>query len=38
MKYHIITYGCQMNTADSEEMAQPLKERGFLATADPQTA
>ena len=23
-----------MNTADSEEMAQPLKDRGFLATAD----
>jgi len=34
MKYHLITYGCQMNTADSEEMAQPLKARGFLATAD----
>jgi len=33
MKYHLITYGCQMNTADSEEMAQPLRERGFLATA-----
>src|ERR1035438_1333579 len=32
-KYHLITYGCQMNTADTEEMAQPLKERGFLATA-----
>jgi tRNA-2-methylthio-N6-dimethylallyladenosine synthase len=32
MKYHLITYGCQMNVADSEEMAQPLKERGFLAT------
>jgi tRNA-2-methylthio-N6-dimethylallyladenosine synthase len=33
MKYHLITYGCQMNTADSEEMAQPLKDRGFLATS-----
>src|SRR5438552_3757646 len=32
MKYHLITYGCQMNTADSEEMAQPLKDRGFQAT------
>src|SRR6185369_686317 len=38
MKYHLITYGCQMNTADSEEMAQPLKGRGFLATADPDQA
>jgi len=34
MKYHLITYGCQMNAADSEEMARPLKERGFVATAD----
>jgi tRNA-2-methylthio-N6-dimethylallyladenosine synthase len=34
MKYHLITYGCQMNTADSEEMAKPLDERGFLATSD----
>jgi tRNA-2-methylthio-N6-dimethylallyladenosine synthase len=32
MKYHLITYGCQMNTADSEEMSQPMKDRGFLAT------
>jgi hypothetical protein len=29
MKYHLITYGWQMNTADSEEMAQPLIERGI---------
>jgi len=34
MKYHLITYGCQMNTADSEEMAQPLKGRGFIQTPD----
>jgi tRNA-2-methylthio-N6-dimethylallyladenosine synthase len=34
MKYHLITYGCQMNTADSEEMAQPLKARGFEATSE----
>lgn len=27
-----------MNIADSEEMAQPLKERGFLATSDPEEA
>jgi len=32
MKYHIITYGCQMNTADAEEMAQPLAGRGFVST------
>ncbi len=32
MKYHLITYGCQMNTADSEEMSQPLASRGFTAT------
>jgi hypothetical protein len=38
MKYHLITYGCQMNTADSEEMAQPLRNRGFTATADPSQA
>jgi len=34
VKYHLITYGCQMNTADSEEMAQPLKDKGLTATAD----
>ncbi len=34
MKYHLITYGCQMNVADSEEMAQPLQDRGFLQTSD----
>ncbi len=34
MKYHLITYGCQMNTADSQEMARPLEARGFLPTAD----
>ncbi len=27
-----------MNTADSEEMAQPLQDRGFIATADPAKA
>src|ERR1700690_978552 len=34
MKYHLITYGCQMNTADSLEMAQPLKHRGFISTPE----
>jgi len=38
MKYHLITYGCQMNTADAQEMAQPLRSRGLLATADPEAA
>lgn len=38
MRYHIISYGCQMNTADSEEMAQPLKNHGLTATADPAQA
>ncbi len=38
MKYHLITYGCQMNTADSEEMAQPLQARGLTATARLQEA
>lgn len=36
--YFIITYGCQMNTADSGEMAQPLKERGLVATGRPEDA
>jgi tRNA-2-methylthio-N6-dimethylallyladenosine synthase len=34
----LLTYGCQMNTADSEEMARPLEARGFLPTADLQRA
>src|SRR6266481_1129635 len=34
MKYHLVTYGCQMNTADSLEMAQPLKSRGFTSTPE----
>src|SRR5437660_1304315 len=38
MKYHLITYGCQMNTADSEEMSQPLASRGFTATPHIQDA
>jgi len=38
MKYHLITYGCQMNTADAQEMAQPLQARGLVATGDPEQA
>src|SRR3954468_2795989 len=32
MKYLIYSYGCQMNVADSEEMARPLTKRGFIPT------
>ena len=31
-KYHIITYGCQMNVADSQTLAGCLEESGFVAT------
>ena len=34
VKYHLITYGCQMNTADSQEMSQPLKDRGLIPTQE----
>ena len=29
MKYHIITYGCQMNKSDSERIAQILESIGY---------
>jgi tRNA-2-methylthio-N6-dimethylallyladenosine synthase len=29
MKYHIITYGCQMNKSDSEKIAAQLEEKGY---------
>lgn len=29
MKYHIITYGCQMNKSDSERIATQLEEKGY---------
>lgn len=32
MKYHIITYGCQMNKSDSERMAAQLEEKGYQLT------
>ncbi len=38
MKLHVVSFGCQMNVADSEEMARPLREKGFLPTADIQAA
>jgi tRNA-2-methylthio-N6-dimethylallyladenosine synthase len=34
MKYYVRTYGCQMNVADSNEMARHLEQRGFVATDD----
>jgi len=29
MKYHIITYGCQMNKSDSERIATQLEKKGY---------
>jgi tRNA-2-methylthio-N6-dimethylallyladenosine synthase len=29
MKYHIVTYGCQMNTSDSERIASVLERLGY---------
>lgn len=37
-KYHLITYGCQMNVADSERLAGSLESIGLSATADPRDA
>lgn len=37
-KYNIITFGCQMNKADSERMAGVLENMGFEASADPNDA
>lgn len=33
MKYHISTYGCQMNVADSQRLASELEKLGLSATA-----
>lgn len=32
MKYHITTYGCQMNTADSQKLASEMEKLGLRAT------
>lgn len=32
MKYHLITFGCQMNQSDAERMETILQRMGFLAT------
>ncbi|MGE5238258.1 MAG: tRNA (N6-isopentenyl adenosine(37)-C2)-methylthiotransferase MiaB [Chloroflexota bacterium] len=37
-KYHIATWGCQMNVHDSEKMAGILEADGFSPTADPREA
>lgn len=37
-KYHIMTYGCQMNEHDSEKISWILEQVGFHATPDPQEA
>lgn len=37
-RYHITTFGCQMNKADSERMAGILEEMGFAGTEDPNNA
>jgi tRNA-2-methylthio-N6-dimethylallyladenosine synthase len=34
MKYHIVTFGCQQNEADSERIASMLEARGMAATDD----
>jgi tRNA-2-methylthio-N6-dimethylallyladenosine synthase len=34
MKYHIWTFGCQMNTADSQRLASELERMGFSAATD----
>jgi tRNA-2-methylthio-N6-dimethylallyladenosine synthase len=38
MKYHITTYGCQMNTADSQRLASELEKLGLRATPDVEAA
>jgi len=37
-RYHITTFGCQMNKADSERMAGILEERGFQFAENPDDA
>ncbi len=38
MRLHVVTFGCQMSVADGEELASPLKGRGFTAVAEPEAA
>ncbi len=37
-KFHIITYGCQMNVHDSEQMAGLLQTHGYSRSASPEDA
>lgn len=37
-KFYIKTYGCQMNDLDGLQMGRLLKQRGFLATQNPEEA
>jgi len=37
-KYHIITYGCQMNLHESEKLAGILSEMGYESTETPESA
>lgn len=37
-KYNIVTFGCQMNKADSERMAGVLENMGYEAASDPNLA
>jgi tRNA-2-methylthio-N6-dimethylallyladenosine synthase len=38
MKYHITTYGCQMNVADSQRLASELEKLGLSATPTAESA
>jgi len=38
MKYHITTYGCQMNEADSQRVASELEKLGYRAARDAESA
>lgn len=38
MKYHVITYGCQMNKSDSERAMALLRSVGWEEAADPKAA
>ena len=38
MKYHIITYGCQMNESDSERLASQLEKKGHKPSKNKQAA
>jgi len=38
MKYHIITYGCQMNKSDSERIAAQLEEKNYQPAGQIKTA